>query len=453
MRITPDTKLGDLLRERPELLEFLASYRPEFKKLRNPVLRNTVARFATLEAVAEMGGVPVEKLIGDIRAFLEGKGVEASESHEEPEDRSAAIKEILKKLHEGVPVEELKEEFKARLGDLDPVELARAEQRLVLEEGISPTEIQRLCDLHVAVFQDALEQAELPGGGPHPLKELLDENREILPKAQELAEALRRPRWQKDLVERLEELWRLVNEHYLRKENLLFPFLEKRGITVPPQVMWGVHDEIRQGLQELITAAREGYEPVLARRGPEVMRQIVDMVFKEESILVPLALHSLTVEDWQEMAKARDEGGWKAYREGGSELLRLKVGFLTPEQVDLIFRHLPVDITFVDEEDTVRFYSGTPERIFPRTPSVIGRRVQNCHPPKSVHIVQRILDEFKAGRRDVAEFWINYKGRLVHIRYFAVRDEEGRYRGTLEVTQDVTDIKALEGEKRLLDWS
>ena len=125
---------------------------------------------------------------------------------------------------------------------------------------------------------------------------------------------------------------------------------------------------------------------------------------------------------------------------------------MTVEQVNMMLKHLPVDISFVDENDEVRYYSATKDRIFPRSPGVIGRKVQNCHPPKSFAMVQKILDEFRAGRRDKADFWIQMKGRFLLIQYFAVRDEQGVYKGTLEVSQDVTDIRKLEGQKRLLDW-
>lgn len=132
--------------------------------------------------------------------------------------------------------------------------------------------------------------------------------------------------------------------------------------------------------------------------------------------------------------------------------LELNTGTLTPQQVDLLLRHLPVDVSFVDAEDVVRYYSETPDRIFVRAPAVIGRKVQNCHPGKSVHVVEAILAAFKAGTKDSAEFWIELGGRFILIRYFAVRDEAGAYKGCLEVSQDVTGIRALEGQKRLLDW-
>jgi len=124
---------------------------------------------------------------------------------------------------------------------------------------------------------------------------------------------------------------------------------------------------------------------------------------------------------------------------------------LTREQIDLLLRHLPVDITFVDENDRVRYYSDTPDRIFPRSPEVIGRAVQNCHPTKSAHIVNGIVQAFKDKIRDVAEFWIRRDGKLIFIRYFPVYSADGSYRGVLEVSQDVTRIQALEGERRLLE--
>lgn len=132
--------------------------------------------------------------------------------------------------------------------------------------------------------------------------------------------------------------------------------------------------------------------------------------------------------------------------------LSLSTGGLSLEQADLILTHLPVDVSFVDAEGTVRYYSETKDRIFKRTPAVIGRKVQNCHPGKSVHMVEAILEAFKSGAKDSAEFWIELGGIFIYIRYFAVRDKSGTYQGCLEVSQDVTGIRALKGEKRLLDW-
>ena len=131
--------------------------------------------------------------------------------------------------------------------------------------------------------------------------------------------------------------------------------------------------------------------------------------------------------------------------------LALDTGTLTAEQVNLILTHLPVDLTFVDEADEVRYYSATKDRIFARAPGIIGKRVQECHPSQTLHAVNRLLEEFKAGKRDVAEVWIRQGEQFVHIRYFALRDGDGNYRGTLEVSQEVSGVRALEGERRLLD--
>lgn len=132
--------------------------------------------------------------------------------------------------------------------------------------------------------------------------------------------------------------------------------------------------------------------------------------------------------------------------------LQFKTGSLSKDEIESLFNSLPFDITFVDKDDHVKYFSNGKKRIFVRSKVIIGRKVQKCHPQKSVHIVNKIVDSFKSGERDVAEFWIPMDGRLIHIRYFAVRNNNGKYLGTIEVTQDLTDIKKIHGEKRLLDW-
>ena len=200
---------------------------------------------------------------------------------------------------------------------------------------------------------------------------------------------------------------------------------------------------------------------------------IDDMVTKEEKILFPMAIEMLAGDEWVEIRAGEGEVGyaligavapWPADSEtpvapqagpaasgGPSGLLDLTTGALTREQIDLMLGALPMDISFVDEHDQVRYYSEG-ERIFPRSPAVIGRKVQNCHPPSSVDKVQEIIDAFRSGEKSTADFWIPYQGRFVHIRYFAMRDASGAYQGTLETVQDVTAIRALEGQRRLVDW-
>ncbi|MEM3041218.1 MAG: PAS domain-containing protein, partial [Nitrososphaerota archaeon] len=196
-------------------------------------------------------------------------------------------------------------------------------------------------------------------------------------------------------------------------------------------------------------------------------------IFKENNILFPAAQRVVSKQEWRDAQKEFDEIGYccftpehlivspkvGAVEKQGTEAaeavagaLQFETGTLSKEEVEAILNTLPVELTFVDKEDTVRYFSKAEKRIFVRTKAIIGRKVQLCHPQKSVHVVNRILDAFKAGKQDVAEFWIQQDNRLIHIRYFAVRDKDGRYLGTMEVTQDITDIKKIEGERRLLDW-
>jgi DUF438 domain-containing protein len=224
--------------------------------------------------------------------------------------------------------------------------------------------------------------------------------------------------------------------------------------------MWGKHDEIRSLLKKATDTAGD-VEALLT--------EMEEMITKEEKILIPMALEVLSDEDWAKVKEGEDDlgyvwvtpvPGWTP-RGDGTDIrteatdvgeMRLEVGHMPPDLVSLLLCHLPVDISFVNEHDEVVYYNQTTERIFPRTPAVIGRRVQNCHPQRSVHVVEEILSAFRTGRRDTAQFWIQTGGRFVHIRYIAVRDNTGKYRGCLECTQDISPIRELKGERRLLEW-
>ena len=275
----------------------------------------------------------------------------------------------------------------------------------------------------------------------------------------------------------------------MRKENLLFPFLEKYGFSGPSSVMWGIHDDIRKAWKALIhvlqdeakdahTRAREAAK--LFNPMENAMRE---MIYKEENILFPNALERLTDENWRSIYAQEADFGFSYVTRGTDwptanqeetkkpadvklnqtiehsneeriipmSEFPLTTGDLTLSQINLMLKTLPVDITFVDENDTVRYFSETPGRIFKRTPAVIGRKVQNCHPPASVDKVVKIVEDFRAGKRDTAEFWIQMGGKFIHIQYYAMRDDAGNYRGTLEVSQDLTELRKLEGERRLLE--
>ncbi len=241
-------------------------------------------------------------------------------------------------------------------------------------------------------------------------------------------------------------------KHYTLKENVLFPVLEK---TWPDyrclQIMWSFHDDIRRNLRTVIGQLEKGsvdFKPFNRSVG-DLFFNMLAIKFREERILFPSILLSIGEETLAMMTN-------ESFSEPGSLMekgqVNLGSGALSPEQISLVFNHLPVDITFVDEDDRVQYFSEPKERIFPRTKAVIGREVKNCHPPESVHVVERIIRSFKKGERDEASFWIKMKGKYLLIRYFAVRDEQSVYRGVVEVSQEISDIKAIEGEKRLLDW-
>lgn len=401
--------------------------------------------------------------------------------------RQEALKRVIRQLHEGATVEEVKEEFSRLLQDVGATEIAQIEQALIAE-GLPETEVKRLCDVHVAVFRDSLDAQARPETIPgHPVHTFLAENAaaaKVLDRLGQALDALKAepgPTQLERARERLREL-REYEKHYLRKENVLFPYLEKHRFTGPSSVMWAIHDDVRAGwkaLGQLLAAGPGDDSAAFSRQIEEVFRPleraIREMFYKEENILYPTALEKLSADEWAAIRAQEHEVGycyvapgdqWPAQAPGQEieamprpteertptgGLLTLDTGALTAAEINLLLTHLPIDLTYVDKDDRVRFFSQSKERIFPRSPAIIGRKVQQCHPPASVHRVQRILDDFREGRRDSAEFWIQLKGLFVHIRYFALRDETGAYQGTLEVTQDITGIRKLEGERRLLD--
>ncbi len=478
--LKPNMRVLKLIDEFPFLLDFLADYHPKFGMLRNKTARLTFARFATLEKIAKLGELDLSKLIRDVAEQIEQKGntkvkFEVETDIAEEEQKKAKLKEMLKRLHAGEDLERLKVEFADFLQDVDADEIVQLEDQLI-EEGIDSGEIQRLCDVHIDLFKDSLkdqvEELNVPEG--HPVHNYIEENKIIIEIANKLSIMLRELDEQKfnsmkdALGKELDKLAE-VDRHYVRKENQLFPYLEKHGVYGPPQVMWGVHDDIRKELKRAKEALELDNFDQFKQSATKAAKDIVEMVFKEHSVLFPLAMSTLDEEEWRQIRKGDDEIGYiyinpatmdksdtsdetHETHKAGDEI-KFSTGALSPEQIELIFSNLPVDISFVDENDVVRFYNQQKDRFFPRTPGVIGRKVQNCHPPKSVHIVEKILQAFKSGEKDVAEFWIEIKGRFLHIRYFAVRDSDGNYKGTLEMMQDVTDIRNLQGERRLLDWN
>jgi DUF438 domain-containing protein len=473
MELSPKTRVNDILNRYSFLKDFLISLNPEFKMLDNPFMRKTVGRIASLGKAAMIGGMDVKKLLDDIAAEIKKKSGEAvtitygEEGVDEQEVRLETLKGIIKELHKGKDAESQKKKFQELIKDVAPWEIAQMEQRLIAE-GMPETEIKNLCEVHVQVFKEALEHKTVPGlPAGHPVHTLMLENRaaeDILKEAEEIKDFVKEKNKLLDILDRLAQ----IDKHFVRKENQLFPILEGKGISGPSKVMWALHDDIRGFIKDMRKRVIDNKMEKVAIEA--LMKMVNDMIYKEEHILFPMALETLSEEEWARARKGEEEIGY-AWIEPEAEWrpsaasfqqallaekvgsLNLDTGQLTAEQVNLIMTHLPIDISYVNETDEVAYYSASPDRLFPRSPGVIGRKVQNCHPPKSVGMVEKILSEFKAGTKSVADFWIQMKGRFILIKYFAVRDASGEYRGCLEVSQDVTEIRKLEGQKRLLDWN
>ena len=395
--------------------------------------------------------------------------------------RIETLKKIIRKLHDGADPESVTAEFGDLLADVGPTEIAAMENSL-MSDGMAQEEIQRMCDVHAAVLGGAAPHGSVDVPAGHPVHTFRLENeriREIAASYGDTAESLASA---SGLDEGLLGTWRGSHDalggleiHYLRKEYLVFPFLEKAGIAGPPKVMWGVHDEIREKIAaagELLDNAGDldGESLALAVQTviTPMLEQVIGMTDKEDRILWPMTLEHLSARDWESVRAQWDEFGEGLVRPAGIWLpvvpelpeaavelpadnaITLPSGHLSLRQLTSILNTLPMDITFVDADGKVGFFSEGDDRVFARNRAIIGRRVEDCHPPKSVHIVEQVVDDLKSGRRDVAEFWIQMGDRFVHIRYFAMRGDSGEYLGTLEVTQDIAPLRALEGERRLL---
>jgi DUF438 domain-containing protein len=490
LTITPKTTVHTLLKEYPFLLEYLAAYHPEFGKLTNPVLRRTMGRMATLDKAAQLANVPLNQLMNDLAGEIEAQTGARPEIADAPgvdtvdPARLEELAAIVAELHAGKTAEEVRPRFEELIVDVEATEIAAMEQQLI-EGGVPADDVKRLCDVHVQVFADALDGHEPVSAPPgHPIDTLQRENRALLQvtaSLRKVAEAIGEPpapdAWGRlkdalaGTVDRLAE----VNVHYLRKENQLFPYLEAHGVEGPSKVMWAIHDDVRALIKQARESIAADEAAIAVSTCLALAKMADDMASKEEKVLHPMAVDTLSDEEWAAIRAGEGEIGyafltgvpaWPAAGATGAGagaagapagpaapagLLQLTTGGLTLEQLNLMLTILPVDVQFVDEHDQVRFYSEG-ERIFPRSPGVIGRKVQNCHPPASVHKVQQIIDAFRAGDKDTAEFWIELGGKFLHIRYFAVRDTSGVYRGVVEVAQDVSGIRDLTGQRRLLDW-
>ncbi len=408
-----------------------------------------------------------------------------SEIIDNSKKRKMRLKELILKLHDGDSQESVRKELELSLSNIPYGEVVEVEQELIAE-GLPEEEVLRLCDVHSAVLKDKIDlsmKKKVPEG--HPVDTFSKENQAVVEVCLEMENRLSEigsvsdealPNYILKITELFNRLTD-IEKHYQRKEYLLFPFLEKKGITGPPKVMWGKHDEIREmlkGSQEALKAPGIGKEDLSVTADillKPTVKNISEMVTKEEEILIPMALDHLTeLEWWQILTESNEIGyclidpteGWKPEGVETEGLQRSRIrdnsiqlpsGSFTSDEIMSILNTMPFDMTFVDKNDKVKFFSQNEDRIFQRNRAILNRDVRYCHPPGSVHIVDQILDDFKSGKEDRAPFWIQMGGKFIHIEYFALRNEKGEYLGTLEVSQDLTKLRKLDGEQRILSYT
>lgn len=399
--------------------------------------------------------------------------------------RKEMLRHMLLRLHEGDNPEILRNRIVEVLRSIPYNEVVEVEQELISSKALTEAEVMHFCDLHSAVLDGSIDlKASKPIPPGHPVDTFKKENIALKKEIKKIFHLFKQadkledgtlPAFVIQLRMSLNNFWD-VDTHYKRKEYLIFPYLEKHDITGPPKVMWGKHDEIREMLKnatEALSAVKSAEElrTVIKFVITPAIEMLESMIMKEEQILFPMTMDALTEEEWYKIYQETTEFGFclidpkdewhpaQAVKASEPEYvksdgIRLSSGAFDLDELEALFLHLPIDITFVDKNDKVRFFSHSPNRVFERNRSIIGRDVRMCHPPGSVNIVEQIISDFKSGKENKAAFWLsNFMGRFIYIEYSAVRGKDNEYLGVVEVTQDITQMRKLEGDQRLLSYA
>ncbi len=459
------------------------------------ILFPTAARLLTIKDWKDIrkGEEEIGWLIPTPPSEWQAQGEMGSYLNSSPE-RLEAILSIVTDFFNGTGIQALSKRFDIELnGSISAGEFALAEQK-VEDMGVDNLAFEAKVDDLLKLFKKSLDKVTIEGlEEGHPLDTFIKENIAIKDLLAELQIAEKKVnlehidyKYWKEAYDKIGQ----INTHYVRKENQLFPYLETKGFDKPSTVMWAMHDNVRALIKQYRALLESRNYQQLFESQDKLFAAIEDMIFKEEKILWSTSLELISTDEWIAIRQGEDEVGyclidtppmwnpkWKhpsekintslvqvaenvdpAMFSGNGKMskqqgaINLDVGAITPEQINLIFKYMPFDVTYVDENNEVRYYNKGEDRVFPRSPGIIGRQVKYCHPPKSVHIVEKIVDSFRNGEKDEANFWINFKDKFVYIQYFAVRDNEGNYKGVLEITYDAKTVRSLEGEQRLLDW-
>lgn len=387
----------------------------------------------------------------------------------ENKERIAKLKEYVMALHHNGNEEELYKTYQDSIESVTPQETFTVFNDL-LDDKLKAEDVLVFIEKAMDAFEKSLSSYSYdPIDNYKFLKDLKQENDALLKKIEAIEKLLstENPKTIVDeLVKRAEELTGFI-PHYVKKENILFPYMEKNDDKfVGVSIMWALHDIVRSRLKKVTSLKDEDKidEGKIRNRFANLFKSMRGLTNQEKLILFPSAIETLSQEEWETMYKQSfdykfpfidkeiDIASDDAKKDYGDYLLKTETGEMTFNQIVTVLNHLPIDITFVDENNKVRYFSRPKERFFPRSPAIVGRDVKNCHPPESVHVVEKIVEGFKSGKENAAKFWINMRGKTILIQYFALRDDDNNYKGVLEVGQDITDIKKIEGERRLLDW-
>lgn len=409
-------------------------------------------------------------------------------------EKLSLVLEIKDAYHSGaISLEEGRRRLREEVKSLRPYEIALAEQELktIEEDECRKEDIQQM----LLLFEEVMDTSRPDLPADHPIMCYYRENDEMRKLLKEVERLAPYPIIKNEWLALYDELskWRT---HLARKQNQLYPILEQKGFDRPTNTMWLLDDFVRDEIRDTRQLIEEDRDSEFIAMQKTIVHDILDLIQKEETVLYPTSLAMISPTEFEDMRSGDQEIGFafisvqaphspsiaevetreKPNLEAGftqelaalldkyglsaggakpspSTVLDVATGKLTLEQINLIYRHMPVDISYVDEHEIVKFYSDTEHRVFPRSQNVIGRDVKNCHPRTSVHLVEEIIDKFRSGEQDTVDFWINKPGLFIYIYYVAVRDEEGRFRGVLEMMQNCTRIRELQDSRTLLKWS
>lgn len=478
----------ELTKEYPEIINIMADL--GFSEITKKAMLNSVGRMITIPKGAEMRNVPMEKIIKAFKdnGFEVTNGKDLSDnnikekilSFNKLDQRTEQLKSYLKRLGEGDSLDNVRADFVKNFSEVDASEIMKAEQQL-LAEGTPLEEVQKLCDVHSALFhgstkiehilndkevKEVLNNAhgvkmnlkedndlcsnltKKPG---HPLQTFTLENEALTNILKEANKAIEENKFSKELLEKVRD----VSVHYAKKGDLLYPHLKVQyNISGPSNVMWTVDDEIRDELSKL--AKDNNHNEEWIKRLKAVLKRVDEMIYKETFILFPNCADNFTEEEWKKIYRDSkdyklcfgiEEVKWpeaenytEEIKDYNTEEVVLPGGHLTIEQLTCMLNTIPIEITFVDDNNINRFFNEGP-KVFKRPGMAIDREVFTCHPPKVETMVRAIIEDFRAGKRDSVPVWMDKGGRTMLVNYMAVRDRDGKYIGTVELVQDMEFAK------------